>query len=76
MKKGTGNDITQTITINENISAPINKGDVLGKVTYSCPDGSVAEVNLVAEKDVEKIGIWNMTSYLYKLWFGLFRNVA
>lgn len=76
MKKGTGNDITQTITINENISAPISKGDVLGKVTYSCPDGSVAEVNLVAEKDVEKIGIWNMTSYLYKLWFGLFRNVA
>ena len=76
MKKGTSNDITQEIIINENINAPINTGDVLGSVSYSCPDGSVVTANLIADNDIDKIGIWNMTSYLYKLWFGLFRNAS
>lgn len=73
MKKGSSNDISQEISINENISAPVNKGDVLGKVTYSCPDGSKLQVDLVAENSVEKITLWNMTTYLYNLWFNLFR---
>ena len=73
MKKGSGSDIVQEITINENISAPINKGDILGNVTYTCPDGSKLQVNLVAENSVDKINLWNMTTYLYDLWFNLFR---
>ena len=73
MKKGSGSDIVQEITINKNISAPINKGDILGNVTYTCPDGSKLQVNLVAENSVDKINLWNMTTYLYDLWFNLFR---
>lgn len=73
MKKGSSNDISQEISIQENISAPISKGDVLGEVTYSCPDGTTIHVNLVAENDVAKITLWNMTTYLYKSWFNLFR---
>lgn len=73
IKKGSSNDISQEITVTENISAPIKQGDVLGKVTYTCPDGSTISVNLVAENSVEKITLWNMTTYLYNLWFNLFR---
>ena len=73
MKKGSGTEISQEISINENISAPINKGDVLGKITYTCPDGSKLQANIVAENSVDKINLWNMTTYLYNLWFNLFR---
>lgn len=73
MKKGSGTNIESEVSINENISAPINAGDVLGNVIYTCPDGSKMQVNLVAENSVEKINLWNMTTYLYNLWFNLFR---
>ena len=73
MKKGSSGDISQEITINENISAPILKGDVLGNIMYTCPDNSTMLVNLVAENNVEKVNLWNMTTYLYNLWFNLFR---
>lgn len=73
MKKGSGTEISQEISINKNISAPINKGDVLGNITYTCPDGSKLQVNIVAENSVDKINLWNMTTYLYNLWFNLFR---
>lgn len=73
MKKGSGTNIESEVSINENISAPINAGDVLGNVIYTCPDGSKMQVNLVAQNSVEKINLWNMTTYLYNLWFNLFR---
>lgn len=73
MKKGSNNSISHEIAINENISAPISKGDVLGNIVYTCPDNSTISVNLVAENNVEKITLWNMTTYLYNLWFSLFR---
>lgn len=73
MKKGSSNDVSQEISINENISAPILQGDILGTVTYSFPDNSLVTVNLIAENNVEKITLWNMTTYLYNLWFNMFR---
>lgn len=73
MKKGSGTNIESEVSINENISAPINAGDVLGNVIYTCPDGNKMQVNLVAQNSVEKINLWNMTTYLYNLWFNLFR---
>ncbi len=73
MKKGSSGDISQEITINENISAPITKGDVLGNIVYTCPDNSTMMLNLIAENNVEKVTLWNMTTYLYNLWFTLFR---
>ena len=73
IKKGSNSEISQEITINENISAPIAIGDVLGNIVYTCPDGKNITVDLVADKSVEKITLWNMTTYLYKMWFNLFR---
>ena len=74
LKKGSSSDVTPEIEINENISAPITKGDTLGHVIYTFPDGSKTEVNLIAEKSIEKNTLWNMTSHLYKLWFNLCRE--
>ena len=61
------------VTINDNISAPIKKGDCLGKVTYTLNNEQLLEVNLLAESDIEKNTVWNLTTSLYKKWFNLCR---
>ena len=40
VKKGASSNLEQTVNINENITAPIHQGDVLGKVTFSL-DGEI-----------------------------------
>lgn len=46
-------DFNSIIEINEDITAPISKGDVLGKITYHIYDKDYS-VNLVANNDIEK----------------------
>lgn len=57
-------ELTPIIDLNDNISAPISQGDILGKVTYSI-NGVNYTTNLIASHDVEKS---NVVSYLV---FGL-----
>ncbi len=45
--------ITKEVIINENITAPIEEGAVLGKVIYSLGDEILGEVNLIAEAFVD-----------------------
>ena len=72
-KKASSNNLEQTVTINENITAPISKGDILGKVTYSLDGEAVSEVNLVAETDVGKINFENMLEIITQKWINLLR---
>ena len=72
-KKASYNNLEQTVTINENITAPISKGDILGKVTYSLDGEAVSEVNLVAETDVGKINFENMLEIITQKWINLLR---
>ena len=73
LKKGSDSNIEQNVTINDNISAPIKKGDCLGKVTYTQNNEQLLEVNLLAESDVEKNTVWNLTTSLYQRWFNMLR---
>ena len=73
LKKGSDSNIEQNITINENISAPINKGAVLGKVTYTLNNDNLLEINLLSESDVQKNTSWNLTTSIYNKWFNLLR---
>lgn len=71
-KTETGN-ITSELQINENISAPINVGDVLGNVKYYLNEQEIASVNLVAENSVDKITVMNLFSMITESWINLFR---
>ena len=73
IKKGTANNIEQNIEINDNITAPIKKGDVVGKVIFNDGSNNISSVNLVADRDISKITLWNMTTHLYNMWFNLSR---
>ena len=73
IKKGDTGNITQNVVLNENIQAPIKKGDVLGTIQYKTGENIVLERKLVAQNDVEKTTLWNITKNLYKKWFNMCR---
>lgn len=73
VKKGDMGNITQNVVINQNISAPIKQGDVLGKIEYKAGEEVILEKNLVAECDVTKSTMWNITTNLYLKWFNMCR---
>ena len=73
VKKGTSSNIVQNVNIKENISAPIKEGDCLGTINYVLENEQLLEVNLLAETDIEKNTIWNLTTSLYVKWFNMLR---
>ena len=68
IKKGESKNVEQTINIPDTISAPINKGDVIGDITYTIDGNEVAKVNIVANENVEKNNIINMINFVFKKW--------
>lgn len=73
VKKGEDKNLVQDINLNDTVSAPIFKGQKLGTVSYSLNGEIVGSSNIIASEDVKKIGLWNMTSYLYNTWYRLTR---
>ncbi len=47
-------EIQEKLVIMENITAPIKKGQVLGKIEYFLEDKKIGEVNLVAQKGIRR----------------------
>lgn len=71
--KGQGSSISQTISLSDNMLAPIAKGETLGKVTYNLGENKLLEVNLIAKEEVKKIDMITMTCKVYEKWFNLLR---
>lgn len=73
LEKGKEKDVEQLISINENISAPIKKGDKLGEVSFVLNGEVVSKTNLIAQENVDKINIVSMIKNIYFKWFNLLR---
>lgn len=73
IKKGKSNDITSNIILDDNISAPITKGQKLGEVTYSLDNEVISKINIIAKEDVKKLNLVNMYVRVMENWFTLFR---
>ncbi len=54
VKNGDTPVFDKIITLNDNIVAPIKKGDVLGTVSYTRDGETIGIINLLAQNDVEK----------------------
>ena len=74
IEKGKENQVTQTVEINDNIEAPIKKGDVIGKVVFSLDDSELSSTNLVASCDVDKITLFSMAKKIIYSWVDLLRS--
>lgn len=73
VKKGEDKNLVQNITLEDSVVAPVSKGQKLGEVSYSINGEIVGKSNIIAGNDVKKIGLWNMTTFLYRSWYKLIR---
>ena len=73
VKNSENGEITSEVTLNENITAPISTGDVLGTVNFYLNDEQISSVNLVAESNVDKITVMNLFGMITEFWINLFR---
>ncbi|MCI1591470.1 MULTISPECIES: D-alanyl-D-alanine carboxypeptidase family protein [Heyndrickxia] len=62
--------IKKTIKLNENLKAPVKKGDKIGTITIKKDGKVLAKSNLIASKDVKQAGWWK----LFKRSFGMFNK--
>ena len=74
VEKGKDINIEQNIEMPNVIQAPVNKGDIIGKVTYTLNGEIVGECNLICDEDVNKINFFNMEQFIIKEWFTLLRK--
>lgn len=53
------NNIEQNILINENIEAPVTKGQILGKISYNLNGEIIKEIDLIANSSIEQLSLLN-----------------
>lgn len=58
--------VERQVEINQELAAPVRKGDVIGQVIYSIGGQEAARVDVVAAGDVEKITFHSAFSYLLR----------
>jgi len=73
MKKGTENNVVQSVLLEEKLLAPITKGQKIGTVTYTLDGNLIQSIDIVAETDVKKESLMNVAAYIYERWFCLLR---
>lgn len=73
IQKGQEKNVTQSISINQNISAPIEEGQKLGEASFTLNGKEISKINIVAKNSVDKIGSWNMITFVLSHWFNLCR---
>ena len=73
ISKGNDMNINKTVSLQDTISAPIQKGHGLGTVTFSLNDEIIATTSLVSDTSVNKINLFSMTGNVIHNWFNLCR---
>lgn len=64
-----GNDLEYTIKTNDDISAPVKKGDKIGEIVYTLDGKRVGKSDLAAEKDIERCGFGKNLKNMLGMWF-------
>lgn len=72
MKKSEATGITQTVTLPENVTAPVKQGDTIGTVDFYSGDTQIGSVSITAAENVDR-----MTFFTAFLWIinGLFGQI-
>ena len=73
IKKGMENNVIQNMQIEPKLSAPVDKGQKIGKVTYSVDGNIIETIDIVSDSEVKKETLMNVASYIYERWFCLLR---
>ena len=66
VEKGKEKSIESKVKLNKEITAPVKKGDVLGKIYYYLDDKRIGEYDIKAKNDVEEISFSQVFALLFK----------
>ena len=58
--KGQKNQVVTRYTLEESVSAPVSRGQRLGTATVQVGDQVIAQIPLLAQETVEKLGYWDI----------------
>ena len=72
-KKNEKDQIDTIVEMKESIIAPVEKGEILGKVKFMRGEKTIAEVNLIAEEQIKKKNLISTAGEICKKWFNLLR---
>lgn len=73
LRKGMEQNIEQIIDLPNEISAPVEEGQILGEIKYVLNGETIGKVELVSDKTVKKVSLSNMNEKLFFSWFSLLR---
>ena len=73
LKKGNENNVIQNIQLEQRLSAPVEKGQKVGTITYSLDGDVLTTIEILAEETVGKESYMNVASYIFRKWFCLTR---
>ena len=60
VKKGEESRVERTLTVKENVAAPVKKGTVVGKVSYTLDGKELGSVDVVTTEEIGKIGYFGL----------------
>lgn len=73
IKKGQEKNVIQDININTTLVAPIAKGEIIGKATYTLDGEIIGTTDIVADREIKRISFLNCVTHVYGKWFNLAR---
>lgn len=73
LEKGKKSLVDQIVNIPDSLSAPIEKGQKIGEITYTLNGENLGSVNILAAENVKKIGLSNTLEKLFFSWFKVLR---
>lgn len=65
ISKGNKDKVKEEILIDKEITAPVKKGERVGKIKFTLDGKGVGEIEIVSANDVEKIGFFNSLIELF-----------
>lgn len=68
--KGWEKDLSYEISLNDSVTAPMNKGEQVGVITYKLRDDTVKTCPVTLASDVEKAGMWDYFTSMIGTLFG------
>lgn len=74
IQKGKDKDIAQEVSIYPDLVAPISKGQKIGEIQYKSEGNIIGKVDLLSNKQVDKINLLSMSSKIFNTWFTLLRS--
>ena len=60
LPKGKAAAVKSTVTVPEQLSAPLTKGQVIGKVEYTLDSSVLGSASITAQADIPKISFWGV----------------